>query len=118
MRPDHRQKLIEEHADKRHTAISGLLDTVKSDDLAFEIHLPRDTPLRAYRNIASDLSIDVVVIGADDVSNLSFLLGGSLAETLMNSVSCSLLAVTPDDLADSRLCGDYVASDPGRKVAV
>jgi len=118
MQPDHRQRLIEEHAGKRHSAISDLLDTVKSDDLDFEIHLPRDTPLRAYRSIASDLSIDVVVIAADDMSNLSFLLGGSLAETLMTSVSCSLLAVTPDDFTKSRIHGDYAAADQGRKVAM
>lgn len=118
MRPKNREKLLRKHSDKRQSAISSLLDSIKDDDLDYEIHLPRATPLRAYSDTASDLSIDVMVMSAGDMSNLSLLMGGTLANALLDSVSCSLLTITPDAVAKPVLFDSDTAFDAGREAAV
>ena len=117
IRPQNRESLLRKHADKRQNGIFDLLDSVQGDDFDFEIHLPRAAPLRAYSDIAADLSIDVMVMRAGNMSNLSFLLGGTLAETLLNSVSCSLLTVTPDRAETSTVFDRKTAFGAARQAA-
>ena len=124
MRPKDREELIARHEKRRLAAMAELLEPFKGGGLKSQIHLPRSTPHSAIRDLTTDLSIDVMVMRADDVSHLSFLLGGSLAEGLLKSVPCSLLAVTPDGFVKPLAAGVAAThgtrreprSDPGTRL--
>lgn len=97
--PEDRQKLIEIHESRRHSAMEQLVSSLPAGDLEYEIHLPRRSQSLAIRDLATDLAIDVLVMRADDVTSVPFLPIESAAETLMNAVPCSLMSVTPDGFA-------------------
>lgn len=94
--PEDRKRLIEKHVARRRAAIDEFIHSVAGPKPSYKIHLSRKLLSPAIRERATDVGIDVVVMRADDGYNLPFLLGGSMAETMLNSLPCSVLSVTPD----------------------
>jgi nucleotide-binding universal stress UspA family protein len=118
MRPKDREALVARHKGKRLVALGELLNSISGRGIDYQIHMPRLPAFRAISDLTSELSIDVMVLKADDVSHLSFLFGGSLAEGLLKSVACSTLAISPDGLAGSYALQAPAPSEVSRRVAV
>lgn len=94
--PEDRERLIEEHLIRRRRAIDSILRSVDGPKPSCRIHLPRTLPSLAIRELATSLGIDLIVMRADGGYSLPFLPGGTMVETLLDYLPCSVLSVTPD----------------------
>lgn len=93
------QRIVEKHRIERWRTLNALLTRCATRHLEQEIHLPRGRPQLQMTRFATQLEADVIVMGSACRIGISRLLMGNLAETVLGSVRCSLLAVKPDEFS-------------------
>ena len=64
--------------------------------LKHRTHLIQDSPERAIPKLATDLDIDLLVMGTVGRSGIAGLIIGNTAEAVLDRVKCSVLALKPD----------------------
>ena len=93
------QRIVEKHRTDRWCALNALLTRCATRHLEQEIHLQRGHPEPQMTRLASQLGADVIVMGSASRVGISRLFMGNLAETVLGSVRCSLVAVKPDEFS-------------------
>ncbi len=94
---------VEEYRSRLHRdAERQLNETVSRCGLDDEValdhrHVARGAPDSMIRDAVKDLSIDLVVMNTLGRSGLKGLLVGNTAEQVLNHLTCSILAIKPDD---------------------
>lgn len=95
--PQIRRQILDRHEGMRRKALNTLLARHATSQLAAEIHLPRGRPDLHMASMATRLSADLIVMGAECRMGLSRLLMGNFVESVVSSVRFSVLAVKSDE---------------------
>ena len=93
---------VEEVRQKNNRNLSVLMDEViselGSDALEYlkpEVHLPKGFPRNEVPALAEELEVDLVVMGTVARTGISGLFMGNTAESILNRLDCSVLAIKP-----------------------
>jgi universal stress protein E len=96
LRPDLLEFIDELRTKLRDSCYSTLTDydvTLKQD----QVHLLIGDPSEVIPEFANELGLDLIVMGTAARSGLAGLVHGNTAERVLQEVSCSILAIKPDD---------------------
>lgn len=86
------------HKDGLDRLMEALGNRAGADGLAYarpRLHLPRGPARYVIPALAADLDVDLVVMGTVGRTGIPGLLIGNTAETILNEIECSVLAVKP-----------------------
>ncbi len=103
-RPDEMERELEQAARGRHHALMdqvsrGLQERLGRetwDYLRPKIHLVRGAPSHEIPRLARDLDVDLVVMGSVARTGIAGLFIGNTAETILDQLQCSVLAIKPE----------------------
>ena len=79
-----------------HQRLETLLGPLEENHQAPEIHLHRGNPAGIIRNLADAIEADLLVMGTVCRTGAAGFLIGNTAETVLDDVTCSILALKPD----------------------
>lgn len=82
--------------DERLERLMGLLSTIHIDTQPSQIHLVEGQIVDMINRLIEKLRIDVLVMGSVGRSGIPGMLIGNKAETLLNTINCTVLTVKPD----------------------
>lgn len=88
-------EMVEAEFVSRAAALGELLADSAVPDLAWSQHLPKGPPVEAVVEVVDRLGIDVLVLGTVGRSGVPGLVMGNTAESLVDEVRCSMVAVKP-----------------------
>jgi nucleotide-binding universal stress UspA family protein len=80
-----------------HEALAQLLASVPEPSTPWDVHIEKGSPNRAIASMVDRLRINVLVLGTIGRSGLTGLLMGNTAESLIDAVRCSVIAVKPPE---------------------
>ena len=95
MKPEDFEEIVAAGENEARQQLQELLASSTVSPSASHVHVLRGEPAQALIDFSSERDIDVLIIGTVGRSGLSGLLIGNTAETLMNKVGCSIVAVKP-----------------------
>jgi universal stress protein E len=75
--------------------LRGLIGNDAYERLSPRFHLPKGPPKKTIAALAAELQVDLVVMGTVARTGISGLIIGNTAETILDQLSCSVLAVKP-----------------------
>lgn len=79
-----------------HERLKTLLEPLEAIHQAPEIHLHRGNPADIIRNLADAIEADLMVMGTVCRAGAAGFLIGNTAETVLDDITCSVLALKPD----------------------
>lgn len=95
---DHVEKQYLLHHDKLHILGDELRERIGAtayEKLSLNFHLPKGSAKKLVAALAAELSADLVVMGTVARTGISGLIIGNTAETILDQLECSVLAVKP-----------------------
>lgn len=113
-----RRQILDRHEGMRRRALNTLLARHATAQVAHEIHLPRGRPELHMAGMATRLSADLIVMGAECRLGLSRLLMGNFVESVLSSVRFSVLAVKPDEFQTPVAVSANAYSQPGARAGM
>ena len=107
------EKSIDQISEKlrvsRAQALDELLAHYSAEDKNLQVHLLHGDPSEVVPEITAKREIDVVVMGTVRRVDLSGMFMGNTAEIILNRISCSVLAVKPNDFRSPIELGETTA---------
>lgn len=79
----------------RRELVDGFLDKYKWDNNKPKIHILKGSPKKLIPKLANDLDAGLVIMGTVCRTGIPGLIIGNTAETVMNKLNCSILAIKP-----------------------
>ncbi len=83
------------HRERVSRAVDELLQAPSASTTNVEVHLIQGTPARVIRRVVEEVKADLLVMGTVCRTSVSGFLIGNTAETVVNDIDCSLLALKP-----------------------
>ncbi len=80
---------------RRRELMDGVLDQYQWDNNKPKINILKGNPRKLIPKLANDLNADLVIMGTVCRTGIPGLMVGNTAETIMNKVDCSILAIKP-----------------------
>lgn len=90
-----RDEILAKHEAKHRDAVGALLERYPLSDLNHELLLPRGLPQQQIVELVQDRDVDLIVMGTLNRTGIPGLLIGNAAETILEAVTCGVLAVKP-----------------------
>ena len=81
----------------RRELVDGFLDKYKWDNNKPKIHILKGSPKKLIPKLANDLGASLVIMGTVCRTGIPGLIIGNTAETVMNKLNCSILAIKPEN---------------------
>jgi len=92
------EEVRQHHEQKFNALIDEVINKLGQDVLEYlkpQTHLLKGLPLNEIPALASKINIDLVVMGTLSHTGISGVFMGNTAETILNQLNCSLLAIKP-----------------------
>ncbi len=89
------EQLLREEYDGRRQALDGLLSDVGLEDQPWQIHLEKGRPSAVIADVVKKRRVNVLVMGTVARTGIAGLLIGNTAESVLDNVRCSVIAVKP-----------------------
>ena len=80
---------------------AGWVGTDIAESVKTKLHLPRGEPAAEIPKLISDVQADLVIMGTVVRTGISGLVMGNTAESILDRVTCSVLAVKPEGFVSS-----------------
>ena len=83
---------------KMNDLIQALTETLSQDTMDYikpQVHIMKGEPHKVIPNLAQEMKADLVVMGTVARTGIPGLIMGNTAETILNNIGCSVLAVKP-----------------------
>ena len=93
--PATHQAILAKHENRHREAVDALLQPYPLAEVDHEVLLSRGLPQRMITERVQERDIDLIVMGTVNRTGIPGLLVGSAAETILEAVTCSVLAVKP-----------------------
>lgn len=90
-----RDEILDKHESRHRDAVGALLERYPLSELDHEILLPRGLPQQQIVELVQDRDVDLIVMGTLNRTGIPGLLIGNAAETILEAVTCGVLAVKP-----------------------
>ena len=90
------EAILAKHEDMHRDAVCALLQRYPLAEIDHEILLPRGLPQRMIAELVQDRDVDLIVMGTVNRTGIPGLLMGNAAETILEAVTCGVLAVKPE----------------------
>ncbi len=94
--PQELNLLIERTHSEHQDALDGLLGDFDLSSIDHEVHLVKGDPRRVILAMLVEKKIDLVVMGTVARTGIAGLVIGNTAESILDAVNCSVVAVKPD----------------------
>ena len=90
------QRLLREERAANQQRVDQLLELYPLENISFEVHLVKGDPKKTIPDVVRNVQPNVIVMGTVCRTGVGGLLIGNTAETILQRVDCSVLAVKPD----------------------
>jgi nucleotide-binding universal stress UspA family protein len=84
------------HKETIRKRLDAFLEPFRATHEAPEVHLRRGSPSSIVRSVADDIEADLLVMGTVCRTGAAGFLIGNTAETVLNHITCSILALKPE----------------------
>lgn len=91
-----RESIVAKHEDKHRDAVEALLQRYSLGEIDYELLLPRGLPQQMIVELVQMRDVDLIVMGTLNRTGIPGFLIGNAAETILEAVTCGVLAVKPD----------------------
>lgn len=90
------EAILAKHEDRHRDAVCTLLQRYSLAEIDYETLLPRGLPQQMIVELVQNRDIDLIVMGTVNKTGIPGLLMGNAAETILEAVTCGVLAVKPE----------------------
>lgn len=103
------ERLRQERREYIQRLLTKFLKSHGSEGTDSDVHMLKGDPVQVIPAFAKENDVDLVVMGTVARSGMSGMIIGNTAESILNAIHCSVLAVKPDNFVSPINGGEYIA---------